>query len=587
MSDNHTKSKDLGLLLRVLRVAQPFKSLFWWSIILSVIITPFSIAQPFIVQMIVDKHIVPGIKEGIVWLSILFVVVLVVNVVLKYFFIYITAKLGQNVIKVLRTRVFNHVIHLRSRYFDTTPIGTSTTRTINDIEAINNVFAQGVITISADIITIFAVTGVMLYTSWRLTLIVFITMPFMLLATYVFKEKVKVSYQKVRTQIANMNAFLQERISGMKTVQIFHAERKERDVFREINHKYTSANLDNVFYYAIFFPFVELVSSVALALLIWLGAQGYLEDKVTFGALVAFPLYLNLLFRPIRFLADKFNTMQMGLVASERVFKLLDRQEHITDDGKISRENLEGKVIFSHVWFAYDSDNYVLRDVNFEIKPGEKLAIIGSTGSGKSTIINILNRFYDIQQGSIFIDDIDIKDYTIRSLRQRIAIVLQDVFLFHGTVYENITLMDKNIRLDKVKEAAKIIGADKYIENLPGGYDFMVTERGSNLSVGQRQLISFVRALVFDPDILILDEATSSIDTETEMVIQHAIEKLIEKRTSIIIAHRLSTIRHVDQIIVLKNGEVVEKGNHESLLSKENGHYKELFDMQFSEALIS
>lgn len=587
MSNNQSKSSDLTLLIRVLRVAKPFKSLFWWSIILSVIITPFSIAQPFIVQMIVDKHIVPGIQEGIVWLALLFVLVLVVNVVLKYFFIYITAKLGQNVIKVLRTRVFNHVIHLRSRYFDTTPIGTSTTRTINDIEAINNVFAQGVITITADIITIFAVTGVMLFTSWRLTLIVFITMPFMLLATYVFKEKVKVSYQKVRTQIANMNAFLQERISGMKTVQIFHAEKKESDVFREINRKYTSANLENVFYYAVFFPFVELVSSVALALLIWLGARGFLEDKVTFGALVAFPLYLNLLFRPIRFLADKFNTMQMGLVAAERVFKLLDRNEHIPDDGKISREYLGGKVTFHHVWFAYDSDNFVLRDVNFEIKPGEKLAIIGSTGSGKSTIINILNRFYDIQKGSIFIDDIDIKEYTIRSLRQRIAIVLQDVFLFHGTVYENITLMDKNIRLDKVKEASSIIGANKYIENLPGGYDFMIMERGSNLSVGQRQLISFVRALVFNPDILILDEATSSIDTETEMVIQHAIEKLIEKRTSIIIAHRLSTIRNVDQIIVLKNGEVVEKGNHESLFSKENGHYKELFDMQFSEALNS
>ena len=587
MSDNQSKSTDLRLLLRVLRIAQPFKSLFWWSIILSVIITPFSIAQPFIVQMIVDKHIVPGVKEGIVWLAWLFVLVLVLNVVLKYYFIYITAKLGQNVIKVLRTRVFNHVIHLRSRYFDTTPIGTSTTRTINDIEAINNVFAQGVITITADIITIFAVTGVMLYTSWRLTLIVFITMPFMLLATYIFKEKVKVSYQKVRTQIANMNAFLQERISGMKTVQIFHAETKESEVFRDINRKYTSANLDNVFYYAIFFPFVELVSSVALALLIWLGAQGYLEDKVTFGALVAFPLYLNLLFRPIRFLADKFNTMQMGLVAAERVFKLLDRKEHIPDEGKISRENLEGKVSFNHVWFAYDGDNYVLRDVNFDIKPGEKLAIIGSTGSGKSTIINILNRFYDIQKGRIFIDDIDIKDFTIRSLRERIAIVLQDVFLFHGTVYENITLMDKNIPLDKVKEASEIIGADKYIENLPGGYDFKITERGSNLSVGQRQLISFVRALVFDPDILILDEATSSIDTETEMVIQHAIEKLIEKRTSIIIAHRLSTIRNVDQIIVLKNGEVVEKGDHDSLLSKENGHYKELFEMQFSEALTS
>ncbi|MFZ1706045.1 MAG: ABC transporter ATP-binding protein [Saprospiraceae bacterium] len=583
MQDNSAKTSDYNLLLRVLRVARPFKNLFWWSIVLSIIITPFSIAQPFIVQLIVDKHIVPGIKEGILLLSLLFVLVLLVNVVMKYYFIYITAKLGQNVIKNMRTRVFDHVIHLRSRYFDKTPIGTSTTRTINDIEAINNVFAQGVITISADIITIFAVTGIMLYTSWRLTLIVFITMPFMILATYIFKEKVKVSYQKVRTQIANMNAFLQERISGMKTVQIFHAEEKESQVFRNINRKYTSANLDSVFYYALFFPFVELVSAVALALMIWLGAQGYLQDRVTFGALVAFPLYLNLLFRPIRFLADKFNTMQMGLVAAERVFKLLDTKDHIKDEGDIVTTSFKGKVEFNNVSFAYDDENYVLKDVNFDINPGEKLAIVGSTGSGKSTIINILNRFYDVQKGEILIDNIDIKKYTLHSLRERIAIVLQDVFLFHGTVFENITLMDKNISLDKVKEASRIIGAHIYIDKLPGDYNFLVMERGANLSVGQRQLISFVRALVFDPDILILDEATSSIDTETEMIIQHAIEKLIEKRTSIIIAHRLSTIRNVDQIVVLDHGKIVEKGSHENLLEKENGRYKDLFEMQFSE----
>lgn len=586
MENNQPKSSDFVLLKRVLSIAQPFKNLFWWSIILSILITPFSIAQPFIVQLIVDKHIVPGIKEGILTLSLLYVLVLIVNVVMKYFFIYITAKLGQNVIKDLRTKVFRHVIRLKSRYFDTTPIGTSTTRTINDIEAINNVFAQGVITITADVITIFAVTGIMLYTSWRLTLIVFITMPFMILATWIFKEKVKVSYQKVRTQIANMNAFLQERISGMKTVQIFHAENKEAAVFKDINRKYTSANLENVFYYAIFFPFVELVSSVALALLIWLGAQGYLQDKVTFGALVAFPLYLNLLFRPIRFLADKFNTMQMGLVAAERVFKLLDTKEYIPDHGKVERDKLLGNVTFKEVSFAYDNENYVLKDVNFDIKAGEKLAIVGSTGSGKSTIINILNRFYDIQKGEIKIDDVDIKDYKLSALRERIAIVLQDVFLFHGTVYENITLMDKNIPLEKVQQAAKTIGADVYIDNMPGGYDFLIMERGANLSVGQRQLISFVRALVFDPDILILDEATSSIDTETEMVIQHAIEKLIEKRTSIIIAHRLSTIRHADQILVLNEGKIVETGNHDSLLENDGGYYKELYEMQFAESVV-
>lgn len=587
MSNNQQNSSDYKLLLRVLKVASPFKGLFWWSIILSVIITPFSIAQPFIVQLIVDKHIVTGIYEGIVFWSWIYIFVLVVNVVMKYYFIYITAKLGQNVILELRNRVFKHVVQLRSRYFDTTPIGTSTTRTINDIEAINNVFAQGVITIIADVITILAVVGLMFYTSWRLTMIVFITMPFMVLATYIFKEKVKVSYQKVRNQISNMNAFLQERISGMKTVQIFHAEQKEMDVFRGINRKYTSANLDSVFYYALFFPFVELVSSVALALMIWLGAKGYLDDKVSFGALVAFPLYLNLLFRPIRFLADKFNTMQMGLVAAERVFKLLDTKEHIPDEGRKVAEKLEGKVEFRNVSFAYDDENYVLKDVSFQIPAGHKMAIVGSTGSGKSTIINILNRFYDIQKGQILIDDSDIHEFTLTSLRERIAIVLQDVFLFHGSVYENITLMDKTIPIERVREAASIIGAESYIENLPGGYEFTVTERGGNLSVGQRQLISFVRALVFNPDILILDEATSSIDTETEMVIQHAIEKLIEKRTSIIIAHRLSTIRNVDKIVVLEQGKIMEIGSHDELMSDENGHYRELFEKQFAETAVA
>lgn len=569
------------MLRRVLATAKPFKSLFLQSIFLAIAITPFSIAQPFIVQKIVDNNIIKGQQEGMITLSILFLIVLFINVIMKYYFIYITAELGQSVIKDMRVKVFRHITNLRLKYFDKTPIGTSTTRTINDIEAINNVFAQGVITIVADMITLFAVVGIMLYTSWRLTAIVFITMPFMILASYIFKEKVKVSYQKVRTQIANMNAFLQERITGMKIVQIFSAEKQEAEAFKKINHSYTSANLDSVFYYAVFFPVVELVSAVSLALMIWLGAKGYLQDKVTFGALVAFPLYLNLLFRPIRFLADKFNTLQMGLVASERVFKILDSKDFIANEGSVIPEKLHGKVIFSDVSFAYDDENYVLNNISFSINPGETMALVGSTGSGKSTIINILNRFYEIQKGQILIDDLDIKSYELKALRDRIAIVLQDVFLFEGTVLENITLRDGNIPRNVVINAAITIGAHIFIEKLPGGYDFKVSERGSNLSVGQRQLISFVRALVFDPDILILDEATSSIDTESEAVIQHAIEKLIERRTSIIIAHRLSTIKHAHNILVLAHGKIMESGSHESLLNKTDGHYRELYDMQF------
>jgi ATP-binding cassette, subfamily B, multidrug efflux pump len=575
------KGQDWVLLRRVLATAKPFKSLFLQSIFLAIAITPFSIAQPFIVQKIVDNNIIKGQQEGMITLSIAFLIVLFINVIMKYYFIYITAELGQSVIKDMRVKVFRHITNLRLKYFDKTPIGTSTTRTINDIEAINNVFAQGVITIVADMITLFAVVGIMLYTSWRLTAIVFITMPFMILASYIFKEKVKVSYQKVRTQIANMNAFLQERITGMKIVQIFSAEKQEAEAFKKINHSYTSANLDSVFYYAVFFPVVELVSAVSLALMIWLGAKGYLQDKVTFGALVAFPLYLNLLFRPIRFLADKFNTLQMGLVASERVFKILDSKDFIANEGTVIPEKLHGKVIFSDVSFAYDDENYVLNNISFSINPGETMALVGSTGSGKSTIINILNRFYEIQKGQILIDDLDIKSYELKALRDRIAIVLQDVFLFEGTVLENITLRDGHIPRSVVINAAITIGAHIFIEKLPGGYDFKVSERGSNLSVGQRQLISFVRALVFDPDILILDEATSSIDTESEAVIQHAIEKLIERRTSIIIAHRLSTIKHAHNILVLAHGKIMESGTHESLLNKADGHYRELYDMQF------
>ena len=577
------KGTDWVLLRRVLATAKPFRSLFLQSIFLAIAITPFSIAQPFIVQKIVDNNIIKGEKEGMITLGILFLVVLLINVIMKYYFIYITAELGQSVIKDMRVKVFRHITNLRLRYFDKTPIGTSTTRTINDIEAINNVFAQGVITIVADMITLFAVVGIMLYTSWRLTAIVFMTMPFMILASYIFKEKVKVSYQKVRTQIANMNAFLQERITGMKIVQIFNAEKQEGDAFKKINHSYTSANLDSVFYYAVFFPVVELVSAVSLALMIWLGAKGYLQDKVTFGALVAFPLYLNLLFRPIRFLADKFNTLQMGLVASERVFKILDSKDFISNEGTTIPVKLQGKVEFREVFFAYDEENYVLKNINFSIRPGETMALVGSTGSGKSTIINILNRFYEIQKGQILIDDLDIKSYELKALRDRIAIVLQDVFLFEGSVMENITLRDEKISREVVIKAAITIGVHVFIEKLPGGYDFKVSERGSNLSVGQRQLISFVRALVFDPDILILDEATSSIDTESEAVIQHAIEKLIERRTSIIIAHRLSTIKHAHNIIVLAHGIIMESGTHEALLNKMDGHYRELYDMQFAD----
>jgi len=578
------KELDLGLLKWVLSKAKPYKGLFITTLILAVVLAPVSTVRPYLIKEMVDKYIMVNDIPGLTNMAILFIIVVVVNVILRYTFMLCAALLGQSVIKDLRVQVFNKITSLNLRFFDQTAIGTATTRTINDIQAINNVFEQGVLTIVADILSVFAVLGIMFYTSWRLTLICLLTLPFLVIASYIFKEKVKVAYQKVRAQISKMNAFLQERISGMRIVQIFNAEEQEMNKFKQINRDYTQANLDSILYYAIFFPVVELISALSLALMIWLGARSYLSDDVTFGALVAFPIYLNLLFRPVRMLADKFNSLQMGLVAAERVKKVLDSQQNIENDGEIVAKKLNGEVVFDNVSFAYDNENFVLHDISFELKPGETLAIVGSTGSGKSTIINILNRFYEIQKGKITIDGVDIKDYELLSLRERISMVLQDVFLFNGNIVDNITLRDQSISEDTVREAAKTIGADAFIENMPNGYDQIVMERGNNLSVGQRQLISFVRALVFNPDILILDEATSSIDTETEAVIQYAIEKLIEKRTSIIIAHRLSTIKHADKIMVLSKGRIVEVGSHEELLQNEDGRYRELYDMQFAEA---
>lgn len=582
-SDTKKKQLDWTLLLRVLAQARPYKLTFGIATILAIVLAPLSIVSPYLIQETVDNYILIFNPEGLNRMLILLLGVLFFNGILRYIFIYSTSWLGQAVIQDLRVKIFKHITSLRLKYFDKTAIGTSTTRTINDIETINTVFSQGVITIIADILSIIAVLGIMFHTSWQLTLISITTFPFLTLSTYIFKEKVKVSYQKVRTQISKMNAFLQERITGMRIVQIFNAEKKELETFKKINRDYTQANLDSILYYAVFFPVIEILSAISLGLLVWWGAKGVIEGHVTLGALIAFPIYLNMLFRPMRMLADKFNTLQMGLVASERVFNVLDNTEQIENNGGLRPEKLQGSIEFKDVHFAYTEGEPILRGLNFKVKPYETLAIVGSTGSGKSTIVNILNRFYDIQSGTILVDNENIKNYELAAYRQRLAMVLQDVFLFSGSVHDNITLRDENISRAQVIEAAKMIGADEFIQKLPGGYDYKVMERGATLSMGQRQLISFVRALVFNPDILILDEATSSIDPETEGIIQHAIEKLIDKRTSIIIAHRLSTIKHANQIMVLEKGKIMEIGTHEELLQNENGHYKELYEMQFLE----
>ncbi len=575
------KKFNFYLLRRVMSQAKPYQGITIFSAVLAVVLAPLGVVRPWLVQVMVDEHIFRMDITGLGKMALIFIGALFLHAFLQYLFQYTTGWLGQNVVRDLRVNVFKHITSLRLTYFDKTPIGNSITRTINDMETINTVFSQGVITMIADILTLVVVLGIMFYTSWKLTLACLLTLPFLMITSYYFQKNVKQSFQDVRTQVARMNSFLQERITGMRMVQIFNAEKQEGERFKQINREYTQANLDSVFFYAVFYAVVEIIAAATLGLMVWWGARGVIAGEVTMGALVAFPIYLNMLFNPIRTLADKFNTLQMGLVAAERVFQVLDDQEFVEKQGNIKAERLRGEISFEKVWFAYNDEDYVLRNVSFEIQAGETLAIVGATGSGKSTIISILNRFYELNKGKILVDGHDVREYQLESLRRRIALVLQDVFLFSGSVYDNITLRDKSISREKVIEASKMIGAHPFIEKLPGGYDYQVMERGATLSMGQRQLISFVRALVFDPDILILDEATSSIDPETESVIQFAIETLIAKRTSIIIAHRLSTIRHADNILVLHKGEVEEFGPHEELLRNENGRYRQLYEMQF------
>ncbi len=575
---------DYKILGRVIAQAKPYKLTLAIAVVLAVLLAPVSIFRPYLVQVMVDQYIFNYDIPGLTRITILLVVILLLESAIRYLFMYWSNWVGLAVVRDLRVKVFKHITSLRLSYFDRTPIGISTTRTINDIENINAVFSQGIINIIADFLTVFVVIGVMFAVSWRLALICLVVLPFLTAATYIFKEKIKASFQRVRAQIARMNAFLQERLTGMRIVQIFNAEKQEMEKFKKINREYTEANIDSILYYSIFFPVVEIIAATSLGLMVWWGARESLANEVTLGALVAFPLYLSMLFRPIRMLADKFNTLQMGLVAAERVFALLDQKEQIPNEGSIVPEKLNGALAFKNVWFAYSGADWILKDLSFEIKPGETLALVGKTGSGKTSIISILNRLYEIQKGAIEIDGIRIQHYELHAYRKRIAVVLQDVFLFSGTVMDNITLRNETIDPEQVISAAKLIGAHGFIEKLPGGYNYEVMERGATLSMGQRQLISFVRALVFNPDILILDEATSSIDPESERIIQYAIEKLIAKRTSIIIAHRLTTIRHATKIMVLEKGRIQEYGTHDELLQLENGRYRELYEMQFVQA---
>ncbi|MCO5235345.1 MAG: ABC transporter ATP-binding protein/permease [Chitinophagaceae bacterium] len=572
---------DFSLLKRVFRYAAPYKKQFLISITIAIVLAVLSPLRPWLIQVTVDTYIRGGLARAVIIITVIQIGLLLLETALRFYFSFLTAWLGQTVVKDLRITVFNKVIHLNLSQFDRTPIGTLTTRTINDIEAVNDIFSEGLISIIADLLSIFAVLGVMFYTDWKLTLVCMSVLPVLLMATWWFKESVNVSFQKVRNAVARLNAFAQEHLTGMAIVQAFAAEDREYAKFKKINKEHRNANISAIFAYSIFFPFVEIIMAVAMGLMIWWSAKDALQGEATLGIMIAFLLYLNLLFRPLRMIADKFNVLQMGMVASERIFKVLDNPDYIVREGEYAPDDIKGKLAFKDVWFAYAGDNYVLKNISFTIQPGETLAIVGHTGSGKTSVISLINRLYHIRKGAIFIDDVNIDDYKLDTLRNKIGVVLQDVFLFSGSIEDNVTLRNQAISRESVIQASKLIGMHDFIMQLPGGYDYNVMERGSTLSLGQRQLLSFIRALLYNPSILILDEATSSVDTESEQLIQRAIDTLVEGRTSIVIAHRLSTIRKADKIIVLDKGEIKEAGTHTELLGL-GGFYAKLHEMQFA-----
>ena len=534
-----------------------------------------------LIQVTVNKYIANAATAMLINLTIIQIGLLLVETAMRFLFSFTTALLGQSVVKDLRVATYKKIMGLNLSQFDKTPIGTLTTRTINDIESINDIFSDGLVPIIADLLSIFCVLGFMLWTDWQLTLIALIPFPIILIATYYFKNSINRSFLKVRNAVANLNAFVQEHLSGMAIVQAFAAEKRESEKFNKINKQHRNANIKAIFAYSVFFPIVEIVLALSIGLVVWwTSKQAFHLQESQQGTLVAFILCLNLLFRPLRVLADKFNILQMGIIASERVFKVLDNNDYTDDKGDYAPAIVKGKIEFDKVSFAYSEDNYVLKEVSFDANPGETIAIVGHTGSGKTTIISLLNRLYPIQKGQIKIDEVDIEEYKLDILRKNVGVVLQDVFLFSGSVIDNITLRNPDIPREKVIEAAKMIDMHNFIMRLPGGYDYNVMERGATLSLGQRQLLSFIRALLYNPSILILDEATSSIDTESEMLIQHAIDTLIKGRTSIVIAHRLSTIRKANKIIVLDKGEVKEMGTHDELLAQK-GYYFKLYQLQF------
>ena len=576
---------DLKVLRRLIGFIKPYRGQFYFLVFLTIGAAVLGPIRPWIIQITIDNHIALGDYQGLVNMTILLFGLLILDAIVQYAHTYLSGLIGQNIIRDIRIKLYHHLLKLRLKFFDNTPIGRLVTRNVSDVETLSEVFSQGIAAMSGDILTILFILIFMFIQDWKLTLISLSTLPILFISTYIFKERIKVAFNHVRNAVSNLNSFVQEHITGMSVVQIFNNEEEEYRKFQEINKEHRRAHIRSVLYYSIYFPVAEIIGASSIGLLVWFGAGEVMRGAIPeVGVLISFIMYINMFFRPIRMIADRFNTLQMGIVSTDRIVKLLDSQEYLPDNGTFQTDSLKGKVEFKNVWFAYNQEDYVLKDISFEVAPGQALALVGATGAGKSSVINLLNRFYDINKGEIKVDDVSISEYQLQNLRGHIGVVLQDVFLFSGSIADNITLGNHEIPFEKVQQAADLVGARKFIEKLPGGFNYNVKERGATLSVGQRQLISFVRAMVYDPEIVVLDEATSSVDSETEELIQYAIEKLMKGRTSIVIAHRLSTIQNADQILVMDKGEIKERGNHEQLL-RMDGYYTQLYQMQYKGVL--
>ncbi|MCF1752764.1 ABC transporter ATP-binding protein [Mariniradius sediminis] len=588
LEKENTKSGDIidtEVLKKLYRFVKPYQGRFYFLVFLTIALALLAPTRPYFIQVAIDNYVAVGDTPGLVRIIYLLVFLLVLQSVVQFAHTYLSGWIGQVIIKDIRIKLYRHLLRMRLKFFDNTPIGRLVTRNVSDIETLANVFSEGLAAIIGDLLQLVTILAVMFWVDWRLTLVSLCTLPLLLISTYIFKEKIKVAFNDVRNAVANLNSFLQEHITGMNIVQIFNREQREYEKFQEINREHRKAHINSVMYYSIYFPVAEIIQAIGTGLVVWYGATRVFDMDMQVGVLISFIMYLQLFFRPIRMIADRYNTLQMGVVSSSRIFKLLESDDQIPNEGKWKPDSIQGHIQFDGVWFAYNDEDWVLKNISFEVKPGETIALVGATGAGKSSIINLINRFYEINKGTITVDGKDIREFELGALRKHIGVVLQDVFLFSDTIYHNITLGNPDISREQVMKAAKLVGAKKFIEKLPGGLDYNVMERGATLSVGQRQLISFVRAIVYDPEIIILDEATSSVDTETEEMIQKAIKKMMKGRTSIVIAHRLSTIQSADNIIVMDHGEIKESGTHDSLLEL-SGYYSRLHQMQLKSMVI-